>query len=106
MTKPNGWTGGPWIAEVVEGNSGGWRAQEQSIVIRIGETLVASYVTSYCEYPESREENAANARLIAAAPSLYEALAAVLPYAEKYLDELDSNIVKARAALSAVGGGV
>lgn len=68
------WTKGPWVAEVVEGNSGGWRSMEQSIVIQSGETLIASYVTSYCEYPETNAESAANARLIAAAPDLYDAL--------------------------------
>lgn len=37
---------------------------------------------------------------------LYEALDAILPYAAKYLDESSLCIVKARAALSAAGGGV
>ena len=46
----------------------------------------------------------ANARKVAAAPDLYEALQAVLPYAAKYLDDMDSNIVKARAALQRAEG--
>jgi hypothetical protein len=100
MTKPNGWTGGPWRwsdSYVTEDGRHTW-----SLLGADGYGILA------CDGDGNSPQgiyDPENANLIASAPSLYEALAAVLPYAAKYLDELDSNIVKARAALSAAEGG-
>lgn len=102
-----GWTVGPWELEVYVSSSG-WRGAEQSIAIHSGNTLIATYVTNYCEYPESNDENEANARLIAAAPDLYEALEEALAWMETF--DADARlpdfapIAKARAALSRVKG--
>ena len=49
----------------------------QSVRIEAGDLLVCSYTTEYAEYPDD-DTNAANARLIAAAPDLLKALHGLL----------------------------
>ena len=67
------YTKGPWHAEVsVIVDS--WQGYKQTIDIHSGSVLIASYETSYVEYPDTNEENEANAHLLAAAPDLLEAL--------------------------------
>ena len=66
-------TPGPWRAQVDPRDSTSWKPA-QWVAIWAGNTLIATYDTSYAEYPASDAENAANARLMAAAPALLEAL--------------------------------
>ena len=66
-------TPGPWVASVTY-NDGGWEDRYQQINISAGAILIASYRTTYVEYPEGDDENAANARLIAAAPEMADEL--------------------------------
>lgn len=68
-------TPGPWMAEVVKSNGGGWKAETQHVQVTAnnGRMLIADYDTSYAEYPAD-EVNEANARLFAAAPRLLAAL--------------------------------
>ena len=75
-------TPGPWEFEVETNDSGGWRARAQCVRIWNGATLIADYDTSACEYADD-DENAANARLMAAAPEL---LAALIDMDEAYCD--------------------
>lgn len=77
-------TNGPWTAEVIVSDRGGWTTPVQMISIYAGSVLIAYYTTVTCEFPADDAENAANARLIAAAPELLDILA-------KALDFIDAN---------------
>lgn len=79
----SGHTPGPWLSIVEVSDGGGWRDKRQSIQVWDDDMqhLIASYTTEYSEYP-SDEMNAANARLIAAAPDLLEALNDLLEAAD------------------------
>ena len=61
----SGFTKGPWTYE------NNW--PEVRIISAGGAHIIADYDTSFVEYPDD-EANEANARLIAAAPELYERL--------------------------------
>lgn len=101
MTKPNGWTDVRWEIEGVH------VFVDDRIQVCCGRghhECCGSPDIEGDRHLVATSESENYARLIAASPSLYEALAAVLPYAAKYLDEMDSNIVKARAALAMANG--
>lgn len=66
-------TPGPWKAVISENNAGGWVPMRQYITIETESEIIAAYDTFSCEYPDD-DENAANARVMAAAPDLLEAL--------------------------------
>lgn len=67
-------TPGPWSAEDKIDDRGGWHDPRQRILITGPKgVLVANYTTEFMEYPDD-DENAANARLIVAAPDMLEAL--------------------------------
>jgi hypothetical protein len=70
-------TPGPWRAQIDPRNEDSWKPA-QWVGVWSGETLIATYDISYAEYPKSVAENAANARLIAAAPELLMALTNML----------------------------
>jgi hypothetical protein len=94
MTKPNGWTGGPWCRA-------GVKRKGLQIVSPSGR-YVADCNQSVGITPGEKN---ANARLIAAAPSLYEALSGLM---DAYQGDSgwQERRAKARAALSAAEGGV
>jgi hypothetical protein len=83
-------THGQWNAEVWTSDNRGWSNPTQYVTIRSGRTIVAHYTTDTDEYPQADEENAANARLIAAAPDLLEALQRVLSTVE-YMYHINPN---------------
>lgn len=66
-------TRGPWISSAWTTDAG-WAPSTQRIQIETedGAYLIATYNTDFCEYPDN-ETNAANARLISAAPDLLSA---------------------------------
>lgn len=70
-------TPGPWTCHVTVTDDDSWAPGVQKVEVESGETLIASYKTEYVEYP-SQDECEANARLIAAAPELLEALSALM----------------------------
>lgn len=78
-------TKGPWEFSVEGNDHGGWRQATQEVRIWSGATLIAAYDTSFMEYPEN-DENEANARLIAAAPDLLEALITTRKIIHHYMD--------------------
>ena len=65
-------TPGSWVAEDKIDDRCGWREPRQQILITgpKGE-LIANYTTEFMEYPDD-DVNAANARLIAAAPDMLD----------------------------------
>lgn len=66
-------TPGPWSYDVEINDHGGWEAETQDITIYAGEVAISIYSTECAEYPDDAACEA-NARLIAAAPDLLEAL--------------------------------
>jgi hypothetical protein len=70
-------TPGPWVHEFRRNKHGGWRDESLYVTVKAGATLIAAYPLEYAEYPASENECEANARLIAAAPELLEALKAI-----------------------------
>jgi hypothetical protein len=101
MTKPNGWTGGPWVVGTDTFDNDG--IPESLIVQRDGPLAIAFAIEISAKSSEPRK---ANARLIAAAPSLYEALAELIPWALYWINDNHPAMEKARAALQAAEGGV
>ena len=87
------WTPGPWKASSVEDGS-------FDILGVTASGTVPTIVACLCESSCSSEEDAANARLIAAAPELYEALEELL--AAECNDQAYGASVEAIAAMSAV----
>lgn len=67
----------PWVATVEVSDCGGWKSPEQLVTISSGETIVAHYAASYCEFP-SDEENTANAAFIVRAVNAHEGLVRAL----------------------------
>lgn len=88
----SGHTPTPWIfdVEVQEG----WKGRHQIITVSSGETLIASYQTDFVEYPETDEENAANAAFIVRAVNSHEALVKAL--------EITQRMIRGEAIASAV----
>lgn len=106
MTKPNGWTGVTWDVEGVH------VFVDDRVQVCCGRGH-----NECCGSPDiegdrhlvATAETEDYARLIAAAPSLYEALAEILVAYEDPGNEghtHDDTVAKARAALSAAEGGV
>jgi hypothetical protein len=87
------WTPGEWAVEIEMMGHGG---DDQWITISSGETIIATYKTTYVEYPEDAE-NEANARLIAAAPELYEALLEARAYVPEHHGPITHKINSALA---------
>lgn len=65
-------TPGPWSSHASVSDRGGWDNPRQTVSIGSEETLVASYDTSFSEYPDD-VENAANAAFIAALVNWFRA---------------------------------
>ncbi len=84
-------TPGEWEVDetVATGAYGVWRGSDQ-----ICSVLTESFLVT--DGPENRAERDANARLIAAAPDLLEALRGVVRVADRATDEFDA----ARAAIA------
>ena len=61
---------------------GEWKVEDATQVV-VGERLVANTGGYSTNYTLEREQNEANARLIAAAPDMYEALKDIIEQAEK-----------------------
>ena len=101
MTKPNGWTGGPWIVGTDTFDNDG--IEESLIAQRNGPHAIAFAIEISAASSDTRK---ANARLIASAPELYEALKELVD-SMGCNERLPCNVcAKARAALSAAEGGV
>lgn len=66
-------TPGPWMAQVLIRDHGGWRDPTQHITVRAGDTLIVDCDTHFVGYPDD-PVNAANAHLIAAAPDMFTAI--------------------------------
>lgn len=107
----NDWTPGPWA--VVDGAQEGSIAEEVCVVYCCGSYPFGSarVITLQAAILDARyrERRQANARLIAAAPDLYEALAECLEGIELCTPDApepmpDSIIGKARAALAKARG--
>ncbi len=96
-------TPGPWTGKSRTLTHGGWRSPEQLIDITAGETLIASYSTAPSEYPDD-QTNVANARLIAAAPDLLEALKALCAAPLHSVDARSELWVEAVAAIAKAEG--
>lgn len=62
-------TSGPWECSVEKLDARGWKIPAQWITIYNNDVIIAHYDTRAMEYPDD-DVNAANARLIAAAPTL------------------------------------
>jgi hypothetical protein len=58
-------TPGPWKSFVETLDHGGWKPETQQVTIGAEGVLIATYDTSYAEYPDD-ERNASNAAFIAA----------------------------------------
>ena len=76
------WTPGPWSADIRTVDSG-WEGAYTHISIQSERALIADYPLKFADYPESDEESAANARLIAAAPEMAELLAEFVRASER-----------------------
>lgn len=98
------WTPGPWVAHTrsISGEPLGGSDQAKACAVtrrlKQGEKLKPPFVVAEGLY-------AANARLIAAAPELYEALDALLRDYLGWNSATDALAVQARAALSKATGG-
>jgi hypothetical protein len=108
------WTKGPWVAEKsCSGQSpdAGCAVIASHDANRISSPSrgIVAWVTRHVG-KQTNSEIEANARLIAAAPELYEALQNVLPYAQACIGlpecswPADSVILQARAALAKARG--
>jgi hypothetical protein len=94
-------TPGPWKAQLREGYVGQWEVEGQYEVIATGETALVADVASYTECDD------ANARLIAAAPELLEALMGLRLYVDPLMggEEVDNARRAANAAIAKATGG-
>lgn len=104
-------TAGPWVVDPMYPSE--VQTQDNLTIASCWhERCVDAQVTLQGILPCSMEESAANARLIAAAPAMYEALKAILPAVDAYLMSGDAgardlkartwnrDVQRARAALS------
>lgn len=106
MTKPNGWTGGEWEVRDVDGEyrvygpdhfTQGFRS-EVLIVDCVGGLNVKAADGAWDE-----SQHKANAQLIASAPKMYAALAALIEVAEA-ADVYAYQLAEARLAVSLARG--
>lgn len=72
------WTPGPWKLSITHNDGGGWRSYARQYQITAGDKMIAYYETNYSEYPESDEENDANARRIIHAVNAHDRLVQTL----------------------------
>lgn len=85
----SGHTKGPWEADVNVSDGRGWNSPTQHVVISSHDNIIAAYATDCAEYPDDAE-NAANARLIAAAPDLLAALQEMMPAFEMRMADTEN----------------
>ncbi len=92
-------TPGPWntLPEEVDKTYIRVRGTRLGCRYKVANVMTPDYV---CVHPREAEETRANARLIAAAPDLLEALKAVVRVADRKTDEFDA----ARAAIKKAEG--
>ncbi len=96
------WTKGPWVVGTDTFDNDGY--SESVIAQKDGPLAVAFAIEVDVKNVDVRKHNA---RLIAAAPDLYEALSELLPFAQQaYVGgpDADALLAKARAALQRAEG--
>lgn len=76
MTKPNGWTGGPWTIEFGDTVMAGVEVRKRGECS--GKNMVEICKIDHDDFDIPKRVAKANLRLIASAPSLYEALSELL----------------------------
>lgn len=105
MASEAKWTPGPWSFEPEPMWRGKHVAGRSPLVRKDGRTVASCsrYASTNVEVSGRHEEAEANARLISAAPELYEALEALMGvFAKAYFDE--THLALAAAALAKARG--
>jgi hypothetical protein len=103
------WTPGPW--EVDETHL--YHHSERDRVMRYadGRTVVGTLLADFDQYGKTHREDCHNARLAAAAPDLYEALAGMIETLRRYYADPDNEppdraqMNEAQAAIDKANGG-
>lgn len=105
MTAPK-WTPGPWVVDADDRDYGACVRTSAEPCVSVAWCGPASAVSAFGSYSVLLEEVHANARLIAAAPDLAEALEAVIAdiTADNDTWAPDSSVELARAALAKARG--